>query len=185
MAPVASFTAGDTGEWRIEAINAVAGEGLPPAAFLSTTAGEGGAEQGGAGLGAWTLRGVASNTRYTERAEATTLGSRQEGLGRPGGSRAVLIPMRKSDAWWALAQDERRAIFAAQSDHIGIGLDVLPAVARRLLHARDLGEPFDFLTWFEFAPEATGAFDAMLARLRATVEWTFVEREVEVRLTRA
>src|SRR2546428_7160638 len=28
----------------------------------------------------------------------------------------------------------------------------LPAIARRLYHCRDLGEPFDFLTWFEYAP---------------------------------
>lgn len=32
-------------------------------------------------------------------------------------------------AWWALAQDERRAIFGEQSRHIGIGLKYLPAVA--------------------------------------------------------
>ncbi len=29
----------------------------------------------------------------------------------------------------------------------------LLAVARRLYHCRDLGEPFDFLTWFEYAPQ--------------------------------
>jgi hypothetical protein len=60
----------------------------------------------------------------------------------------------------------------------------LPAVARRLHHARDLGEPFDFLTWFEFAPSHAPAFDALLAELRASEEWRFVEREVEIRLIR-
>ena len=83
-----------------------------------------------------------------------------------------------------MAQDERLALFRAGAGHNGIGLDYLPAVARRLLHCRDLGEPFDFLTWFEFAPNQAAAFDEMLRRLRATEEWSFVEREVEVRLGR-
>ena len=64
-------------------------------------------------------------------------------------------------------------------------MDCLPAVARRLHHCRDQGGPFDFLTWFEFAPINAAAFDGLLAELRGTTEWTFVEREVEVRVTRA
>jgi len=40
------------------------------------------------------------------------------------------------------------------------------------------------LTWFEFAPSQVGAFDEVLAGLRASDEWTYVEREVEIRLTR-
>src|SRR4051812_31125880 len=69
-------------------------------------------------------------------------------------TRAVLIPIRKNAEWWALTQDERRAIFERRSRHIGIGTRYLPAIARRLHHCRDLShqEPFDFLTWFEFAP---------------------------------
>ncbi len=55
-------------------------------------------------------------------------------------------PIRKSEAWWSLPQDERRANFEERSRHIATGLKYLPAVARRLLHSRDLGEPFDFLT---------------------------------------
>ncbi len=66
-----------------------------------------------------------------------------------------------------------------------MGLEYLPAIARRLHHGRDLGGPFDFLTWFEFAPEAEPAFDALLVRLRASEEWTYVDREIEIRVTRA
>lgn len=69
--------------------------------------------------------------------------------------------------------------------HTQIGLAYLPAVARKLHHCRDLGEPFDFLTWFEFAPQHGKAFDELLARLRDTLEWSYVEREVEIRLLRA
>ena len=60
----------------------------------------------------------------------------------------------------------------------------LPAIARRLHHARDLGGPFDFLTWFEYAPRDAGAFADLLATLRASEEWRYVEREVEIRLAR-
>ena len=84
-----------------------------------------------------------------------------------------------------LPQEERRAILEEGSKHIAIGLDYLPAVARRLHHSRDLGEPFDFLTWFEFAPADLGAFDELLGRLRATEEWAYVDREVDIRLERS
>ena len=62
-----------------------------------------------------------------------------------------------------------------------------PAVARRLHHCRDLGEsePFDFLTLFDYAKTDASAFDDMLAELRATEEWKFVEREVDIRLVKA
>ena len=93
--------------------------------------------------------------------------------------------MRTSEAWWALAQDERRAILEERSHHIALGLAALPAVARRLHHGRDLGEPFHFLTWFEYAPADAAAFEALVAALRATEEWRYVEREVDVRLERA
>ena len=135
--------------------------------------------------GAWSLRGITSNERYVERAEKAALVARQEGLGRPASSCAALIPIRKSAAWWALTQDERREVFEAQSRHIGIGMAYLPAIARRLHHCRDLGpdEPFDFITWFEYAPADEAAFDDLLAALRASPEWAYVEREVDLRLT--
>jgi len=60
----------------------------------------------------------------------------------------------------------------------------LPRIARRLYHSRDLGEPFDFLTWFEFAPENAQAFDDLVGMLRSREEWSFVDREVEIRLAR-
>jgi chlorite dismutase len=108
----------------------------------------------------------------------------QLGINRAEAVCAVLIPIKKSVRWWEMAQDERRAIFEEESHHTATGLEYLPGVARRLLHCRDLGEPFDFLTWFEFASEHTQAFDELLLRLRASKEWQYVEREVEIRLDR-
>ena len=73
-------------------------------------------------------------------------------LGRPEATCAALIPIRKSQAWWDLTQEERRQIFEDKSHHIADSLKYLPAIARQLYHCRDLGEPFDFLTWFEYDP---------------------------------
>lgn len=175
-----TFTAGAQGSWRILRTVAVRGEPLEAASHLDIH--EGLAES----PGAWCLRGAVSNERYVTRAERTALVERQEGLGRTQATCAVLIPIRKSAQWWALPQDERRAVIEEDSRHIAIGMEYLPAIARRLHHCRDLsaGEPFDFLTWFEFAPEDEAAFDALLLRLRATREWDYVEREFEVRMVR-
>lgn len=173
------FTGGETGPWRVTAMWAVAGEELPPVSHLAMTG------KPDAPAGQWRLSGFTSNLRYATAGEVTELRSRQEGLGRAGATCAALIPIRKSARWWEMAQDERRAIFEETSRHTAIGLDYLPAVARRLHHSRDLGEPFDFLTWFEFAPEDAPAFERLVERLRATQEWAYVEREVDIRLVRA
>lgn len=133
---------------------------------------------------AWMLGGTSSNGRYVRRDELRMLVERQEGLGRSNATRAALIPIRKTAAWWDLTQEERRAIFEEQSRHIAIGMDYLPAIARSLFHCRDLRGPFDFLTWFEYAPEHSAAFEDLVDRLRGTAEWAFVEREVDIRLIR-
>jgi len=180
MSP-ATFVAGNLGAWRIDAIKPIVGDSLAAAARLEVLAGVVTAPEAEA---AWKLHGVSGHARYVERAEKTALDPISPPLGRPEATCAVLIPIRKSDAWWALPQDERRAIFEARSRHIADSLPYLPRVARRLYHARELGEPFDFLTWFEFAPEHAGAFDELLTLLRSREEWQFVEREVELRLSR-
>ncbi len=77
----------------------------------------------------------------------------QAGLGRTEATLRGADPDRKSAAWWELTQEERRQIFEDKSRHIADSLKYLPAIARQLYHCRDLGEPFDFLTWFEYAPE--------------------------------
>lgn len=179
--PVVAFIAGEHGAWQVDRVEAVKGETLAPAKRLDVVEDA----QHAQGPAAWTLRGFLSNMRYATRAELDTLAARQQGLGRANATCAALIPIRKTDAWWALAQDERRAIFEEQSRHTAIGLEYLPAIARRLHHSRDLGEPFDFLTWFEYAPQHSEEFEALLARLRATKEWEYVDREVDIRLTRA
>lgn len=70
--------------------------------------------------------------------------------------------------------------------HISVGLKYLPSVARRLHHCRDLceAEPFDFVTLFDYAKADAAAFDEMLAIMRASEEWKYVEREVDIRPVR-
>jgi len=176
-----AFAGGRSGPWRIECIEGVSGEPLQAAARLSVVEGAAAARAGDA---AWVLRGVTSNERYVTRREHDELAARQQPLGRPASTRAALIPIKKSEAWWELAQDERRRIFEESSRHVASSLEYLPAVARRLHHGRDLGEPFDFLTWFEFAPEDATYFEQLVRLLRATEEWSYVEREVDLRLAR-
>jgi hypothetical protein len=133
------------------------------------------------------LRGITSNERYVVREkERDQLVAKQPALGRTEARCAALIPIRKNAAWWALTQEQRQNVFEQQSHHAQIGLQLFPALARRLHHCRDLSEhePFDFLTWFEYAPADEAAFNTLLAALRATGEWKYVEREVDIRFVR-
>jgi len=176
-----SFIAGENGSWEIQTINNIAGHNLPIAKRLNIV------NKSVTDLSSedvWILRGFTSNTRYAERHEIEQLKSIQPVLSRVEASCAAMIAIKKNAVWWDLAQDERRAIFENQSHHNAIGMDYLPAIARKLHHSRDLGEPFDFITWFEFPPEHLSTFDHLLTRLRATTEWQYIEREVEVRLKR-
>jgi len=176
-----TFVAGKTGEWSVASTKAVIGESLPTAQRLAVVNGPVPALPTG---GIWALRGVTSNERYVTRPEKEQLIANQAALGRPEATHAALIPIRKNTAWWALTQDERRAIFEERSHHTHTGLKYLPAIARRLHHCRDLSEnePFDFLTLFDYALADSNAFEDLVAALRATEEWKYVEREIDIRL---
>lgn len=178
-----TFVGGDSGRWNVISARAIVGEPLPLVAKLDIVNGAVAALPAGA---KWSLRGVTSNARYVNRDEKERLSQIQAPLGRQEATHAALIPIRKTAKWWDLTQDERRAIFEETSKHNAIGMKYLPAIARRLHHCRDLGEvePFDFLTLFDFAKSDVNAFDDLLAALRATEEWKYVEREVDIRLER-
>jgi hypothetical protein len=177
------FVGGSAGEWSVVSSKAIVGEPLLAVDRMAFVIGSVAVVPEGA---KWVLRGVTSNARYTTRSEKESLVKRQAPLGRPECTLAALIPIRKSARWWDLTQDERRDIFEERSKHTAIGLKYLPRIARRLHHCRDLGEtePFDFLTLFDYAKNDAAAFDDLVAALRATDEWKFVEREVDIRLER-
>lgn len=174
------FSAGTVGQWKIIGVSDVKGESLALGERLAVYH----PANDMPGNAVWTLRGVASNTRYVTKDEKTQLQAVQSGLDRPEATRAALIPIRKNAAWWALSQEERRDIFETKSHHTASSMPYLPAIARKLHHCHDIGEPFDFLTWFEYAPEHADAFEQLVKTLRASLEWTYVDREVDIRLER-
>jgi chlorite dismutase len=102
----------------------------------------------------------------------------------------VLIPIRKSAEWWALAREERQAYVmeGAPNGHIAIGRRYAARIYRRLYQARYLpGSDWDFLTYFELPLQELQAFADLLAELRdleRNPEWAFVDREVEIWMTR-
>jgi chlorite dismutase len=179
-----TFRGGQSGGWRVTSISPVTGEPLPFMQALSVVDSDAVALPLVPWRNAWRLVGVPSHLRYTERAEKQQLTAVEAGLGRAEATCAALIPIRKSAAWWELTPEERRKIFEDKSHHIASSLRFLPAIARQLYHCRDLGEPFDFLTWFEFAPAHASLFEELVATLRKTEEWSYVEREVDVRVVR-
>lgn len=177
------FTAGDTGLWRITSMQAISGEPLASANRLNITADE---ETPANDHAKWSLRGITSNERYVVNERRDEIIAKQLALGRTEASCAALIPLRKNADWWKLSQTKRQNIFEAQSQHANLGLEHFPTLARRLHHCRDLSvlQPFDFITWFEYTPDEEAAFNTLLAALRATAEWQFVERECDIRLAR-
>src|SRR5262249_41635589 len=151
-----SFAGGSEGEWEVISVNRVTGETLPRVDRVARIVSPSSIKSSNRTV--WILNGVISNVRYVERKEKIDLTAKQAGLGRPEATSAALIPIKKTPAWWEMPQDERRQIFEQRSHHTEEGLKYLPAVARQLYHCRDLGEPFDFLTWFEYAPEYSREF---------------------------
>jgi hypothetical protein len=178
-----TFIGGDKGIWCVVNMETITGASLAKVERLDVTAGQIAEAYPGV---KWFLRGITSNERYITRVEKDQLIEKQPALGRPQANCAALIPIRKTAKWWSLPQDERRRIFEESSKHVKTGLKYLPVVARRLHHCRDLGEnePFDFLTWFEFASSDTQAFNELVSELRTTEEWTYIEREIDIRVIR-
>ena len=181
--PLFTFLGGNEGPWKVLRAEAVLGKKLPDFAFLNILPGP--RESHVSKLATWRHSGAVSHERYVLRRKHEELVKKQEGLGRPQATLAAMILISKTPQWWAFSQDERRKIFEESSEHIAIGMRYLPAVARRLYHSRDLGEAFDFITWFEFAPEHSGKFDELVGLLRQTEEWRYIEHEVDLRLIRA
>jgi len=104
----------------------------------------------------------------------------------------VVIPIRKSAAWWALPHDERNPYFHKKGDKIGhtaIGAKYVERIYRKLYHTRYAVETtdHDFITYFEFDRAHTDDFKSLLAQLRdpqQNPEWAFVDREYEIWMTK-
>src|SRR5215469_854071 len=167
------FVGGDTGMWRVLSIRSVQGDGLPQAERVAVRRGD----EPSSLEYQWALSGVISNIRYVERQEQRELTLKQAPLDRAEATMAALIPIRKTAAWWNLTQEERRNIFEEKSHHIAEGIRYLPSVARQLYHRREIGLPFEFLTWYEYVPQHSEAFEDLARTLRKTEEWRDGVRE--------
>lgn len=135
------------------------------------------------------VTGVVQHVLYTDADTRQSLAAMSAG---ERGPRAVLIPIAKSEAWWALAQDQRDRHFRRTTErpgHVEIGTRYAPAIFRRLYQARfQPGSEWDFLTYFEMHESDEPAFRQMLSELRdprLNPEWSFVERECEIWMTKA
>src|SRR6266700_3289068 len=98
-----TFVGGTIGTWRVERIQAITGSTLPLVPLLSIFEGNQAPTLEGS---IWLLRGVTSYERYLHKMEQSALVVQQAELGRLEATRAALIPIKKSTAWWELAQDE-------------------------------------------------------------------------------
>jgi hypothetical protein len=162
--PTYSFIGGDRGSWEVISMSQVAGEMLEPTPYFEVR------NEYLMKLPVdfrWLLRGVASS-------QGQVFGT--------GATCAAFIPVKKKREWWEMTYEERLRISGEQFSDTEIGSGDFPGIARHLHHSRELGEPFDFLTWFEYAPSNSAAFEELVLRMRSTEEWKYVEREVDVRL---
>lgn len=137
------------------------------------------------------LQGVPQHLEYMSRTQRDKLSSRPEFMPSKD-TVAVIIPIRKSDAWWALAHDERSIHFQqreGKKGHTAIGADYVDRIHRKLYHTRYAVETrdHDFITYFEFERRHTDDFKRLLTALRDTEqnpEWKYVDREYEIWMTK-
>jgi hypothetical protein len=174
-------------DFRVTEVNTVRGPRIPiePGWRLHRIEGSAPLQSLGRGLA---LVGVAQHPTYTSAAEGRRLRAVER---REPGDMAVLVPIRKSDEWWRLGQDQRLALFRGsrpQGGHVAIGMRFAARVLRRLYHARYLpGSAWDFLAYFELDAADAGAIRELLAAMRDPHEssaWQFVECESEIWLRR-
>ncbi len=98
-----TFVGGTAGRWGVERMQVIAGQALPAVPRVSIFEGNQAATLESS---IWLLRGVTSYERYLHKMERSALVVQQVELGRLVATSAALIPIKKSTAWWELAQDE-------------------------------------------------------------------------------
>ena len=137
------------------------------------------------------LQGVPQHLEYMTRAQRDKLASRPE-FAPSKDTVAVVIPIRKSAAWWALAHDERGVHFQKTEGKKGqtaIGASYVDRIHRKLYHTRYAVETrdHDFITYFEFDRTHIEDFKRLISALRDTEqnpEWKYVDHEYEIWMTK-
>ena len=137
------------------------------------------------------LAGAVRNPRYSSP-EMVQYANRNAPLRRSGrvARNAIIVPVRKTEAWWQMTALERHSYFYPHVDR-GSGCPVKghakaaePGIAtlfRRMYHHPDgyqIENEFDFITYFECEDEHLPVFDGVLENLRdpqQNPEWRFVQ----------
>ncbi len=178
---VLHYVGGATGSWRVDQIETFSGPDLTPVSHLEILGGRLGRVPQGT---AWVLPAVVSSTRYITREDPRPAESSRSPVPESREPSAALVLIRKSDEWWNLAGATRQDIIEARSRQVDARLRMLPAIARRFTLHRDGSDAFDFLTWFEFDAQDSALINDLARAIRATDEWNYVEREIEIRLSK-
>jgi hypothetical protein len=181
--------------YRVDSIKAVAGEvgvDIKPGSTLvrAETAAKLTVPRDTKGL-ALLMQGVPQHLEYMTRAQRDKLSSRAE-FPASKDTIAVVIPIRKSPEWWALAHDERIVHFQqteGKKGHSAVGAPYVDRIHRKLYHTRYAVETrdHDFITYFEFDRKHTDDFKKLVSALRDTdknPEWKYVDREYEIWMTK-
>ena len=131
------------------------------------------------------LQGVTGTAQYTDSKAHYAAANGLPALPASSGPvLAVIIPLRKTAAWYALPHDQRKAKIPA---HVDLGVPFIPAIHRRLFHSRDYSKDYDFLTYFEFRAADEPQFRQLCQALRdpkRNPEWTYIDRDCEIWLTK-
>ncbi len=178
--PSYSFIAGDRGSWEVVSMDRIVGAALEEAPFLDVR------NEYVMKVPVdfrWLLRGV-SSSRNTPQLQNQELMTPWTHFGRDEICCAAFMPVKWTRDWWDLTEDERRSICGCGCDSKSVEIPTR-IEARRFHHSRELGEPFDFLMWFEYARADTALVDELVAAIRESEEWKYVEREADVRLLRS
>ncbi|MBI4905791.1 MAG: chlorite dismutase family protein [Acidobacteria bacterium] len=183
---------GRVNRYRIDSVQAITGmlEPLPLAGWPLIRVEGSAPREAPDGVAAY--YGVTQHVQYTTAEQAAALAKSRGEYGASGESiRAVMIPIRKTEAWWGLPHDERQAHFreGERPGHTRIGEPYVDRVFRRLYHSRYLGRKvtYDFLTYFEFERKDEAAFRELLRNLRdagGNPEWRHVDMECEIWMTK-
>jgi chlorite dismutase len=131
--------------------------------------------------------GVTAELNYTDAATLDQLKAnaptRGNGTDQP---HAVVLPVAKTAAWWALPLDKRKQYFDKHPETLGknhaghneIGFIYIKSVFRKLYHSRFVDDQQDFMTYFEFSDKDVDAYKSLLAGLRdkeKNPEWEYVQ----------
>ena len=159
-APIPVVIAGGaSGAWQVDRIDPVRGPSLDRVARVAVFDGAAAIAAGSTADAAWILRGTTGHVRYLEQHE-NRAGVDPARPRSPGGDARRADPdpqgRRVVGARAGRAAGASRGSARATSRS---ACATCPRLRGACYHSRELGEPFDFLTWFEFAPEHASAFE--------------------------